>query len=160
MSFTEPWAQLLAAPCLPVVYQQHCHRQAADLWLFISSRHHLHPHPSTDGLWLFTQGEKRPKPAEYNKQEVIIWKLIVITIYWSLKKWRLIRPALIIRCYLIICSRLIWLPQVSPLILITLSASACVDSPSHREMIWRYPYVFESNYSARFTWFDLRVFTV
>lgn len=57
------------------------------------SRHHHHrPHPPTDGLWLFTQGEKGPKPMKYNKQEVIMGKLVVIAIYWSPEKWRLIHP--------------------------------------------------------------------
>lgn len=47
---------------------------------------------------------------KYNKQEVIMGKLVVITIYWSPEKWRLIPSLLIIRCDLIMCPTFIWLP--------------------------------------------------
>ncbi len=116
--------------CLPVVYQQRCHRQAADLWLFISS--HPHHHPPTDGLWLFTQGEKGPKLMKYNKQEVIMGRLVVIAIYWSPEKME-IDPSLLIMCPLINVAALGF-----PLILITFPTSVCADGRSRCELTWRY----------------------
>lgn len=65
--------------------------------------------PPTDGLELFTQGEKDPKPNKYNKQKVIMGKVVVITIYWSPKKMEIDLSLLIIRCDLIMCPRLFWL---------------------------------------------------
>lgn len=43
---------------------------------------------------------------KYNKQEAIMGKLVVITIYWSPEKME-IQSLLFIRCDLIMCPRLI-----------------------------------------------------
>ena len=46
---------------------------------------------------------------KYNKQEVIMGKLAVITIYWSPEKMEIDPSLLFIRCDLIMCPRLIWM---------------------------------------------------
>lgn len=142
----------LPAPCLPVVYQQHCHRQGR--WFMAVYLHSAPPPPpSCSNRWalaIYSGRAKSQNQWNTTNKGLIVWKSVVITIYWWLRKHRLIPHLHINHQALPDHVSQVHLSDLSfLLILITApSPSVCVDTPDQCETTgWWVPYIFKSSYT-------------